>query len=479
MFVRREYCCQQWISGWKGNFNAMYVESLKLENIKAFEALDLDFKRSGEGEPRFAGINVFVGGNASGKSTLLKCITMALGGPKASQQLMGSPDGWIRRGASRGIIKAKVLQNPPHDTFRPSNGNGVKPSESDRFWAGLEFISEDDGERSLTTLEAMAGSHQAERGPWYGSISNGWFRGAYGPFRRLAGSPNEEGRYALGQKREASCITLFREDASLSESEFWLRWAHARSLEQKDQNSSIPSLEAQATDLLNDGLLPDGFRIARVTVDRVLMETPNGGEMSLQDVSDGCRSAFALLLDIVHNMAMHYPQTTAGRLIAKDPETGRFVIDKPGVILIDEIEAHLHPSWQRLICEWLKTRFSRVQFFVTTHSPLIAQSADEGGIFVLPLPQEIASGQGVRRLTAHEQDRVLLGSTDKVLLGEAFGLQHTWSTRTEQLVNKWEKLVSLRHAIGILSPAEEKEYKDLSKQVEIVFDDRPEEAISA
>jgi hypothetical protein len=98
---------------------------------------------------------------------------------------------------------------------------------------------------------------------------------------------------------------------------------------------------------------------------------------------------------------------------------------------------------------------------------------------VLPLPQEIASGQGVRRLTAHEQDRVLLGSTDKVLLGEAFGLQHTWSTRTEQLVNKWEKLVSLRHAIGILSPAEEKEYKDLSKQVEIVFDDRPEEAISA
>jgi DNA repair exonuclease SbcCD ATPase subunit len=59
----------------------MYVQSLHLENIKAFDKLDLDFTRTGGNIPPYAGLNVFVGGNSSGKSTLLKCIAMALSGP--------------------------------------------------------------------------------------------------------------------------------------------------------------------------------------------------------------------------------------------------------------------------------------------------------------------------------------------------------------------------------------------------------------
>ena len=181
------------------------------------------------------------------------------------------------------------------------------------------------------------------------------------------------------------------------------------------------------------------------------------------------------MLDIIHSMALSYP----GKNLFEQDEQGRTVVNKPGVILIDEIEAHLHPSWQRLICEWLKTRFPQVQFFITTHSPLIAQAADEGGLFILPLPDEIASGRRIRRLDPHEQRRITLGSAEKVLLGEAFGLKHTWSPRAERLVDEWERLAAQRNAAGSLPPDAEKTYRELSEQVEIVFDDLPEEAVHA
>lgn len=453
----------------------MYVQSLHLENIKAFDKLDLEFTRIGGNIPPYAGVNVFVGGNASGKSTLLKCIAMALSGPTVANQQLITPAGWIRRGAKRGTIELKVRWEAAFDTFRSA---GKKPAP-EGFDAGLVFETEQAETNTILKAKDYRQPNDtrirtADRGPW-NVDANGWLLGAYGPLRRLTGSSTEALRYALGRGKLASCVTLFREDAALSESETWLKQEYARALEQRSQERPVSPLVEQVQDFLNDGLLPDGFHISKVSVDHVYMTTPNGGDLPMRDLSDGCRSAFALMLDIIHNMAIAYP----GKNLFETDTEGRVVVNKPGVILIDEVEAHLHPSWQRLICEWLKTRFPQVQFFITTHSPLIAQAADEGGIFVLPLPQELASGQRVRRLRPHEQQRIALGSAEKVLLGEAFGLKHTWSPRAERQVEKWERLEARRNAVGSLSPAEEKEYEKLAEQVEIVFDDLPDEAVHA
>jgi energy-coupling factor transporter ATP-binding protein EcfA2 len=440
----------------------MYVQSLHLENIKAFDKLDIEFVRMGKQVSPYAGVNVFVGGNSSGKSTLLKCIAMVLSGPIVANQQLNTPAGWVRKGAKRGEIELKVHWDVVYDAFR---GSGKNPDPSG-FEAGLVF--EFDQSEINTVLrakdyrQANTRVRTAYRGPW-NTEGTGWLLGAYGPMRRLTGSSTEALRDALGSGKRASCVTLFREDAALSESETWIKQEYARELEQKSQGRIPSTLVEQVQTFLNDGLLPKGFRIAKVSVDHVYMTTPNGGDLPMRDLSDGCRSAFALMLDIVHSMALAY---TDKNLFEQD-EQGRTIVNKPGVILIDEIEAHLHPSWQRLICEWFKTRFPQVQFFLTTHSPLIAQAADEGGLFVLPLPDEIASG------------RRILGNADKVLLGEAFGLKHTWSPRAERLVEEWERLAAQRNAAGKLPPEEEKKYTELSEQMEIVFDDLPEEAIHA
>jgi len=397
---------------------------------------------------------------------------MALSGPTVATQQLITPTGWIREGTKRGSIEIKVHWEQSHDLFRTV---GKLPGGS-TFDAGLVF--EADQSKQATLLKARdyrlngTRTRTAERGPWHPDAS-GWMLGAYGPLRRLTGSSTEALRYALGHGKLACCVTLFREDAALSESEIWLRQEHARALEQRSQERPESNLVEQVQELLNDGLLPEGFKISRVSVDDVSVSTPNGGDLPMRDLSDGCRSAFALVLDIIHSMAVSY----FGKALFERNKSGQLVVGKPGVVLIDEIEAHLHPSWQRLICEWLKSRFPNVQFFVTTHSPLIVQAADPGGVYVLPLPNELTSGRGVRHLSPHEQDRIALGNAEKVLLGEAFGLKNTWSERANRVVDEWQKLAAQRNATGNLPPDDQETFDKLTGQVKLVFDDDPEDAL--
>ncbi|MCC6724335.1 MAG: AAA family ATPase, partial [Saprospiraceae bacterium] len=78
-------------------------------------------------------------------------------------------------------------------------------------------------------------------------------------------------------------------------------------------------------------------------------------------LSEGYRNTLGLIADIAYRMAELNPHVTT---------------DTPGVVLIDEIDLHLHPKWQRNIVGDLKRIFPNCQFIVTTHSPFIIQSLD-------------------------------------------------------------------------------------------------------
>lgn len=443
----------------------MYLESLKIENIKAFKTLELDFKRPDSGD--YAGMNVFVGGNGSGKSTLLKCIAMALTGRDVARQLIVSPEGWVSQGAKEGYINLFIRKDDTNDLLTPQ-GSEAFPQYA--IQATLVFKIENLGE-----IPTLIGSILVKQGnrlimpvpSLWNTEASAWFMSAYGPLRRLTGSSTEGARYALGGGRLSSCVTLFREDAALSEGEAWLKQEYAREAVQQIENGVVASssLVKSVVSFLNDGLLPEGFAIKRVTLDDVYIETPNGGELPMRDLSDGCRTAYALILDIIRNMTTAYGTT---EIFGTDAE-GRVVVDKPGVILIDELEAHLHPAWQQTICEWLKTRFPKIQFFVTTHSPLIAQAADAGGIYVLPLPGELEKGQEARRLSPSEQERIRLGRAEEVLLGDAFELKHTWGMDAEHLVQRWNTLARKKNGKGSLNAEEQGEYDTLKRKLAITY----------
>ena len=92
--------------------------------------------------------------------------------------------------------------------------------------------------------------------------------------------------------------------------------------------------------------------------------------LSLAQLSDGERSFVAILGDMVRRLALANPDL-------------RNPLDGHGVVLIDELDLHLHPTWQREVVEKLRTTFPNIQFVSTTHSPFVLQSLRPGELFNL------------------------------------------------------------------------------------------------
>jgi len=94
---------------------AMYIKALQLENVRSFTDLNFDLERP---DGSFAGWTVFVGGNSSGKSTILRSAALALIGPEAGGRLTGSPTGWIHKGQTKASAVLKVKWDRDHDKFK-------------------------------------------------------------------------------------------------------------------------------------------------------------------------------------------------------------------------------------------------------------------------------------------------------------------------------------------------------------------------
>lgn len=447
----------------------MYLKSIHLENVKGFRDLTFDFVRP---DGSFRGWTVLVGGNASGKSTLLKAISLALIGPDAGRQLLGSPAGWLSPGQSRAEALAQIIWDRDCDGFKTKGGLPSQP-----FEAGVRWIAEnkqqgelrDNGIPEFKAIERRTKQQTrvqpALRGPWDPN-ARGWFCAAYGPMRRLSGGSQATERFSVVRGAMSRFVTLFREDASLSESESWLRLNNSR---QRETNSAeLAMLLSGAKDLLGDGLLPHGMKISQITVDHVLVKDGRGVELLMRDISDGCRSVYATVLDLIHGMADVYG--VAG-LFGRDSQN-RVIVERPGVVLIDEIEAHLHPKWQMEIPEWLKVHFPQVQFIVSTHSPMVAQAADPNGIFVLPSQDDL--GRRPRQLDAHEYEMIRLKRAEKTLLGTAFGLNDTRSKWANDRISAWKRLNAKSKSGTQLSPSESHELGQLRGQMQIIYDAVPD-----
>jgi predicted ATP-dependent endonuclease of OLD family len=170
-------------------------------------------------------------------------------------------------------------------------------------------------------------------------------------------------------------------------------------------------------------------------------------------MSDGYRAALALLVDILRHMIQAFGVENLVERV-----DGRLQIAHSGVVLIDEIDAHLHPEWQREIGFWLKRHFPKVQFLVTTHSPIILQAADANGLFVLPEP---ASNERPRRLAQEEYQKIVASRPDSILLSPAFGLENTRSEPVVEKRARYSHLQAKKRAGRRLTAAEAAECMDL------------------
>lgn len=395
----------------------MYISKVILKDIRGFADVEFSLVRD---DGSYAGWTVFTGDNGSGKSTLLKAIAIGLTGKDTARALQPSFHRWIREGSEdkTASIQLEIVRRVEDDTIASA---GQPPAEP--FPAKIVLAN---GGKETTLQVAIPPKKSKnystpDRTIW-SLDARGWFSCGYGPFRRVFGASSEAMQQMLTPST-ARFATMFQEAASLAEADRWLRDLKYKELEDKQRDSGAESEPLKILlQLLKDDLIPKGLTVDRVDSDGLWLVDKNGVQLAWAEMSDGYRSALALLTDIVRHLINAY----GVHGLTETDDQGRLYIKRSGVVLIDEIDAHLHPEWQREIGFWLKRHFPNVQFLVTTHSPIICQAADTNGLFVLPEP---ASGEIPRALDTDEYKRVIASKPDVILLTAAFGMQNTRSPR--------------------------------------------------
>jgi energy-coupling factor transporter ATP-binding protein EcfA2 len=388
----------------------VHVRQIRIENIRGFGSVDIELTRPGGG---LAGWTVLAGRNGSGKSTFLKAIALALAGPDAARALQETFSSWIRVGRNQASVIAwlDVSNERDYDTLDfPDNGS---------IGWGLSWKQSEPGrEPKLSGLLNETIADLEIGGPWEDNTS-GWFAAGYGPYRRLSGHAADAQRLMSGPVNIARVVSLFREDASLVEGTVWLREMYLRRLE---GNDSAAEVEKGLLRLLNDGLFPGDIRLEGIDSAGLRVRTPSA-QLPLTELSDGYRTVAALVIDIVQYLYLAF-----GELNINEDRCPS--IPHEGVVLIDEVDLHLHVSWQKGIGFWLKRHFPNIQFIVTTHSPFVCQAADPRGLIRLPAPGE---DRQVEHVSEDLYNTVVNGSADDAVLTELFGLDTPYSAESEKL----------------------------------------------
>lgn len=323
-----------------------YFGSLTIENVKCFKGKHEIDLSDGNGKP--AMWTVILGNNNTGKTTLLRCLANL------------SP---ISTDLSRFMMRADK------DILIPK-GNQIR-------WLSPSIINNDEHKVISSILLNINGRYKKYNDNWQyanthvlGSAKFSYLGNliiyAYGTSRRMAFTSLSENEY------QDSSETLFEDTVTLiNVEEFILQTDYASN---KIESAAV-RLE-KIKQILTNGLLPDVKDIHCRSIEEnnqiknfVEFET-DYGFVKLRELGYGYQVTLAWVVDLAKKLFERYPNS-------ENP------LHEPAIVLVDEIDLHLHPEWQRKIIKFLSDQFPKTQFIVTTHSPLIIQSMDDINLVLL------------------------------------------------------------------------------------------------
>jgi energy-coupling factor transporter ATP-binding protein EcfA2 len=395
----------------------MLVEAMWLFDIKCFDMCYLPFARDTP-PPQWI---TLLGENGGGKSTALQALGLLLAGPEGAQKLLPRPLGWVRdeerQGWGRIAVRIRQGKSDP----------GKSPFKKDPRALNYSFrITGSHPTRSAGRLftEPTIAPYNEPRLKWlrenaFTSQGSGWFAAGYGPFRRLNRSSELIVPSLEAQTRFANFRTQFDEREPLSTFERWLVYLDYRSAKARKRATKEHLLLERGIEAINK-LLPHGARFHSVSKDGRVLFVINGKKVPTLALSDGYRSVLALAGDLVWRLLLAFPNS-------------RNPLHEEGVVLVDELDIHLHPSWQRFLPMWLQEQFPNIQFIVATHSPLIAAGAGDKALTL--------RFRSSRTSTSIEKiPGVSAKSVDDLLLSSAFDLPSTHSPITEASIERYDIL---------------------------------------
>lgn len=321
------------------------LAQLSLRNIRCFSLMDLDLQTPGAtgGE----GWTILVGQNGTGKSTVLQSIVLAALDPRPVTSLV--PDAWTLVRSVEGSTLTGTIRLTAENTKaadRTISGHANAYVEGSTSELGLPLVLGFSARRRIAQPGELPASENLEVERVRGLFATDHPLLTQDPFKAFDTS-------AMG-----------RDFAKV------VRDVVTHSLTSDNQARLFPlvdtvELRGKGGITKNKQMMEQRRFVLRYGNDYVV-------RVGIEDLSDGYQAMLAIVLEVLYQAAL------AGRIVP-DPAT------LEAVILIDEIEAHLHPRWQRTVVPLLREVFPRCQFIVTTHSPLVVGSARQGEVVVFDI----------------------------------------------------------------------------------------------
>ena len=390
-----------------GEIESILLKRLDLENIGPFRTLSLELD---------ANWNVLLGNNGLGKSIVLRAIALVLCGDDSRALIEGS---WLLRADARGGFVQLTVGADVYRTGLARDSNGV--------------------------VHVNCGTRVAP-------LKTGrWMALAFPPLRGFSGE-NPKGPTAEGSPRplieDVLPILAGQGDTRVSNLKQWLINLEVRS----KPGDGVSPTEAEANQKLRDHFFQvfnafvPGLDVQPAGVDRKTWQVNvrvNGNVVSIDQVSQGTSSLLGWVGALLQRLyEINGPE--------KD------IQHQPAVVLIDEIDAHLHPDWQWRIIGTLSEQFRAVQFIATTHSPLIVGELERHQVYRM---ERRPDGEVVAYHPRHSPRGLGVAG---LLTSEMFDLTSTVDTRTHKLLEK-QRSLSIREE---LTESDQEDLENVNKQLE-------------
>jgi energy-coupling factor transporter ATP-binding protein EcfA2 len=427
----------------------MYIQKVTIENIRSINHFEMTF-------PKPAGWHVLIGDNGSGKSSILRAIASVLIGPKQSAATWQKWDEWISISSNKGFCSL--------DIFRDESCDGEKQKLLTKI---SHFRMQLNRKADTPELQHFYPDYKTDNVIW--GDTNGWFSAGFGPFRRLTGGDPKLNDVRTSNPLAGAHLSLFREDVDYSNALIWLRDLDRRRLKEKESNAQNGVNEDSAQynskseillqnikEFINSSeLLPHNTLFESIDIDGDLVFTDSHGvQLKIYQLSDGFRSILSLAFELIRQLIGTYGQEEVFKSFEKTK-----TIDVPGVVLIDEIDAHLHPTWQTRIGQWFTQYFPNIQFIVTTHSPLVCRACEKGSIWRLAAP---GSDMKSEEITGTDKQKLINGNILDAYGTEVFGSNVVRSAKSDVMLTRLGEL-NIKSALGKTTETENEERLNLQQ----------------
>ena len=352
----------------------MRLNNIKIKNYRCFEKVSVDLDKH---------ITLIVGKNGAGKTALLDAVAVSI-----SSFLLGI-DGAVSRSILKDDARYEFYDlngtiDPQHQFPVSIESEGECLDEQDKQW--IRSLNSENGKTTIKDASQLTGiAKKAQNRIMKGDKSLILpLISYYGTGRLYAQKKEKRNLQSLTEfKRQVGYVDCMAAESNEKLMLNWFQTQTMKSLQEQQKTGMIERpllLKTVEKAICKSYERISGSKNASIFFDldthRLMLEfeTDDGDaqKFAMDEMSDGYKNTLSMIGDIAYRMAVLNP--TLGDQVLSET---------PGIVLIDEIDLHLHPKWQQSILNDLNEIFHKIQFIVSSHAPAVINSVPKEQICIL------------------------------------------------------------------------------------------------